>query len=897
MKQKLLIIPLLFALLFSMVSPVFASYADTAGLPCEAAVEKLAALGIVEGREDGAFAPEETLTRAEMATIAIRLLNLQAIETSQIFSDVKTEHWAFAAVGAAYKAGIVNGTSETTFSPDTAVTYPQTVKMLVCVLGYTMKAEAMGGYPTGYLSVASQIGLLDGVTAVDGAITRGTMAMLVSNAVEVDILERTGYGDDYTLETEDGATVLSEYLHIQKYEGKITANGMITLEGRSVRKGEIAMGEEVFAVGKTAADSFLGRKVTLYAKEENDVKTVLYIEAKKNSESLTIDASDILPKSTLTKLFYEVEDKEHTVEIASDAVWIYNGNKKTDMTPDKLIFATGTVELITANGTTFDTVVIRFYQNVIVDSIRAEEHKLLFKDRSIPLTSLVLDPKDSSYRYIFKNANGTDASVGECAEWDVLSVAKSEDGRVIEVIRSTEIAAGKVTEMNADTLVIGENSYEVAANVKTATELKKPELGMEGNFHLDFTGKVAAVDNENYRSTKYGWLVGGQKTKGIDGNTQLKIFTEDGMMKLFTVSDKCKLNGIPSSDVLEDSPLYNGTAVIEQLLLFRATAEDEIIEIETAVENLEYTLPEAERVAKFSRDFYSDRIGIIGYESKIFATRYLIRENSKIFIVPNQYTGDDKLYTMKNWADVGHVGAGGTYNGLSLYDIGEDNVASVMVSRDTVSAIPTGDAGVITQIAQVMKEDGEAVTKVTVERKNETATVLLKEDLKILTENVLSDPAKDPAAVDGIMPESLMPSQLERGDVIQYDMSSMTGEATAMRVLLRSGSRLVGERAFNDGGKNVTSNLGADTDYIGAVYAYAQVDKVSEYGARIYVTHEKKKGPETYERIRHFNGPKIILYNSQRDTFKEITSAEIYEGDMIFAYKLNAAERIIVVYR
>ncbi|MBQ7032463.1 MAG: S-layer homology domain-containing protein [Clostridia bacterium] len=897
MRQKLFVIPLIFAMLLGCICPVSAAFTDTVGLPCEAAVEKLSALGIVEGRGDGAFAPDETLTRAEMATIVLRLLNLQAGETTQIFSDVTAEHWAFAAVGAAYKAGIVNGTSETTFAPDAVVTYPQAVKMLVCALGYGVKAEAAGGYPTGYLSIAAQIGLLDGVAAIDGAITRGTMAMLVSNAVEVDILERTSYGDDYTVATEEGATVLSEYLHIQKHEGKITANGMITLEGRSVRKGEVAMGEEVFAVGETTADSFLGRKVVLYAKEENDVKTALYIEAKKSSESLTVDASDILPKSTMTKLCYEVENKEHTAEIAADAVWIYNGSKKTDMTPDKLIFATGTVELITANGTVADTVIIRSYQNVIVDSIRAEEHKLIFKDRSIPLTSLVLDPTDFSYRFSFKNTNGTDASVGECAEWDVLSVARSEDGRVIEVIRSTEFTAGKVAEMSADMLVIGENSYEIAANVKTSTELKKPVLDMEANFRLDFTGKVAAVDNENYRSTKYGWLVGGQKLKGIDGNTQLKIFTEDGMMKLFTVSDKCKVNGNPSADVLGESVLYSGTAVIEQLLLFRATAEDEIIEIETAVENLDFTLQEAERVAKFSRDFYSDRIGIIGYESKIFATRYMIRENSKIFIVANQYTGDDKLYSIRNWADVGHVGAGGTYNGLSLYDIGEDNVAAVMVSRDTVSAIPTGDPGVITHITQTITADGEPVMKLTLERKNDTATVLVKEDLAVLMENVLSDPAKDPAAIEGVLPATLKPSQLERGDVVQYDMSTITGEATAMRVLLRSGSRLVGERANNEGGRNATGNLAADSDYIGSVYAYAQTDKVSEYGARIYVTHEKRTGPETYERIRHFNGPKIVLYDSRRDTFKTITSAEIYEGDWIFAYKLNASERIIVVYR
>ncbi|MBE7024776.1 MAG: S-layer homology domain-containing protein [Ruminococcaceae bacterium] len=898
MRQKLLMIPLILALLLGCICPVHAAFGDTAGLPCEKAVEKIAALGLVEGREDGTFAPDETLTRAEMATIVLRLLNLTASETQQIFTDVPSTHWGFAAVGSAYKAGIVNGTSATTFAPDAAVTYPQAVKMLVGALGYGVKAEAAGGYPTGYLSVASQIGLLAGVANADGAITRGTMAQLVSNAVEIDILERTGYGADYSVAIREGDTVLSTYLHINKYEGKITANGVTTLEGVAVRENQIAMGEKVFEVGETAAASFLGRRVSLYAKEENDIETVLYIEAKASSDSLTVDVSDILPKSTPATLYYEVENKEYAVDIAPGAVWIYNGVRKTDMTPTDLLFATGTVELISTNGKTAETVLIRSFQNVVVDSVRPEEYKLIFKDRSAELTTLVLDPTDTSYRFTFLNEDGSAAAVEACAEWDVLSVAVSEDDRVMEVIRSTRIAAGKVEEMGTETVTVAGTSYEVAANLRSeTTELKKPELGMEANFRLDFTGKVAAVDNENYRNTRYGWLVGGQKAKGIDGTTQLKIFTEDGIMKLFTVSDKCKVNGNPSTDVLGESVLHTGTAIIEQLLLFQATAEDEIVEIETAVENTDFSLREEERLAKFSRDFYSDRIGIIGYESKIFATRYLIRDISKIFIVPNQYTGDDKLYSVRNWADVGHVGAGGTYNGLSLYDINEDNIVSAMVSRDTVSAIPTGDPGVITHIAQTITEDGEPVMKLTLERKNDTATVLVKEDLAVITENVLSDPAKDPAAVEGVLPASLKPSQLERGDVVQYDMSTMTGEATAMRVLLRSGSRLAGERANNEGGQNATGNLTADSDYIGSVYAYAQTDKVSEYGARIYVTHEKRTGPETYERIRHFNGPKIVLYDSQRDTFKTITSAEIYDGDWIFAYKMNATERIIVVYR
>ena len=135
MKKRLLIIPLLLALLSGLVFPVAAAFSDIDGLPCKAAVEKIVALGIVEGRSEGTFAPEEKLTRAEMATIILRMRNVTASETSQIFTDVSADHWAYATVGTAYQLGFVKGTSATTFAPDEEVTYPQAIKMLVCALG------------------------------------------------------------------------------------------------------------------------------------------------------------------------------------------------------------------------------------------------------------------------------------------------------------------------------------------------------------------------------------------------------------------------------------------------------------------------------------------------------------------------------------------------------------------------------------------------------------------------------------------------------------------------------------------------------------------------------------------------------------------------------------------
>ena len=66
------------------------------GENCETAVEVLAALGIVEGKAEGAYEPDSSLTRAEMATIILRTMNMaEAAEGKAIFSDVPSSHWAY----------------------------------------------------------------------------------------------------------------------------------------------------------------------------------------------------------------------------------------------------------------------------------------------------------------------------------------------------------------------------------------------------------------------------------------------------------------------------------------------------------------------------------------------------------------------------------------------------------------------------------------------------------------------------------------------------------------------------------------------------------------------------------------------------------------------------------
>lgn len=156
---------------------------DIASLPCETAVEALYGAGIVAGTTASTFSPEATLTRAQMATILVRAYGQEGTGEGKTFADVPESHWAYSYIASAL--GLIYGVSDTLFAPEDDVTLEQCVTMLVRARGYGTEAENLGGYPQGYLEIGTGLGLLAQVTEQqgDGPLTRCDMAILVCNGL------------------------------------------------------------------------------------------------------------------------------------------------------------------------------------------------------------------------------------------------------------------------------------------------------------------------------------------------------------------------------------------------------------------------------------------------------------------------------------------------------------------------------------------------------------------------------------------------------------------------------------------------------------------------------------------------------------------------------------------
>ncbi|TBL71212.1 S-layer homology domain-containing protein [Paenibacillus thalictri] len=107
-----------------------ASFRDTAGHWAESYIQALEAKHIASGVSDQLFAPDANITRAEFAALLVRALNVNVPEKSG-FNDVPSDAWYRSEVGKAYAAKLIDGIGENTFAPNQTITREQMAVMMI----------------------------------------------------------------------------------------------------------------------------------------------------------------------------------------------------------------------------------------------------------------------------------------------------------------------------------------------------------------------------------------------------------------------------------------------------------------------------------------------------------------------------------------------------------------------------------------------------------------------------------------------------------------------------------------------------------------------------------------------------------------------------------------------
>ena len=203
---------------------------DVKGTDYEESAQVLGALGIMVGDAGtGNFRPNDSITRAEFARVSVSLMGLDEVAHASAgvsrYPDVSVNHWANGYINTATSQKLVIGRDDGNFDPESKITYQEAITILVRALGREPAANAKGGYPAGFLTVAVESGLTKNAnSAFESPVARGIVANLANNALTIEMMQQTGFGSNVSYEIVD-KTILKDKLNVEKGKGQVTANG------------------------------------------------------------------------------------------------------------------------------------------------------------------------------------------------------------------------------------------------------------------------------------------------------------------------------------------------------------------------------------------------------------------------------------------------------------------------------------------------------------------------------------------------------------------------------------------------------------------------------------------------------------------------------------------------
>ncbi|WP_309121650.1 S-layer homology domain-containing protein [Paenibacillus sp.] len=106
-----------------LVGTVQAAFNDIRGHWAEEEIVRLQDRQLISGYEDGSFRPDRSVTRAELATVTVRVSGVEAEEDLEAgFTDVAANHWAASSISAAKRLNIVSGYPDGSFRPNAFIT-------------------------------------------------------------------------------------------------------------------------------------------------------------------------------------------------------------------------------------------------------------------------------------------------------------------------------------------------------------------------------------------------------------------------------------------------------------------------------------------------------------------------------------------------------------------------------------------------------------------------------------------------------------------------------------------------------------------------------------------------------------------------------------------------------
>lgn len=682
---------------------------DVIGTEYEAAASMLCALNIMVG--DGTnFNPDDNITRAEFAQIMMKSLALdsaaEAFQPKGIFSDVPPSNIFAPAIELGAGIGAIKGYGDGIFGPDDNVLGTEAVKMMTFAAGHDVTADANGGYPAGYMSVAMEIGMLKGIAGIDFSVpmTRGQAAILCANTLKVDMKKKVSDGGTIKYVQYPDVNLLSEKHSVYKAEGLVSANDVTSLWGSSsLREGRVQIEtgttNGIYIAGETTISGALGKYVKAYYKydKDSDENTIVSYEVTSNkNEVVTTELENIeYDKVTANNIEYW-EDKDNDnrtkdVDIANTPSIIFNGatrsrNNNVVDTFAEIDGKKGSVTFIDNNGDgVMEIINITAFDTIVVEKINTKDYILTDKIGTYNSVgnnvkkNVTIDVASSNVTASITDVDGAEMEFEDIGIGDVLSVALSDEGsgrQYATVVVSQGSVDGTVESLGKKdgkyTITVDGEKYEITDSYfdyitkgqgfALGINSLKVKIGNSGEFFLDSFGRIAYDSLTGVSEDAiFGFLRQAASGKGADTSLMLRIYA-DGEYVDYSTASKVEIDGkmykgeseikaglqISLDYINTKMNYYTGVSDMTPLL-FELDADDKVKKIDTPYmgsEESEYSL----QPVKGKELKYETNVTYMKGSSSLGGTMYKIGTSAPIIRLPGNYGDLDdikKISTIK----------------------------------------------------------------------------------------------------------------------------------------------------------------------------------------------------------------------------------------------------------
>lgn len=662
-------------------------------------------LKVLIGEDIFGTEPGAAVSRGQFVYGITKVFGLPGLgKTEPVYSDVAVGHKYFAEICTAYDAGWISAGEK--FNPDATIAYSEAIKIVVSAAGYDVVAQSYGGYPSGYMNVATKLGLYDGImpTREGGLIAADAIVMLgnLMTSAVVDVHMSSGdwgysFGERIFLE---------ELFDVYRIKGVVTAIGYASVLS-DVDYDKDATTIEIdgieYEYGSVDLD-LLGRNVIAYCPDSKDEKRVICVIPGDNEEfELVVEEFIGISGDYLN---YERDNRERKVKLDSTYKLIYNGRRTAKLEDYMLDDIFGSIRLLDNDGdSSYDIVFVDSYKYGYLTSV---DYLTGYIGIKTPNSYIDLSDEENTIRRIY-DADDRELDLFEVPNNVIVAVKASVDKLMYEIKICDVTVEGKITSMKSDknAIELDDTVYRVSNDFKTRY--------MDTNL-MNF-GKIKAAVGLNgelvYLMTSEGDLAYGylravnKETEVFDTKLQVKMFTMDGTMQVFDMAETVTIDDASERNMTNIETACTNN--IDKIVKYGLNKNGEINVLDTASTD----------TSTYGKDT-DTRNSLVKYRSGEFQYRggnkgfggVAMLGSATILMVPasSEDKDNEEKYII---TDCNGLGSGDRYN-CDIYDIDQLGMARLVVinytGTYTTEAAKYNESYVVSTVMRGMSEEGEVGT-------------------------------------------------------------------------------------------------------------------------------------------------------------------------------------------